>query len=111
MDCPPATRIRILLQRRYVSSQDKTDQAQMTTVRKSEMAFSKPDARRRKQRDEEVTVFGRADHVRAQQVETGLPVAELCRKLGISEQTFYISKKRCVGWSASASVPAELVGR
>jgi putative transposase len=24
-----------------------------------------------------------------QQVEHGLPVAELCRKLGISEQTFY----------------------
>ena len=29
-----------------------------------------------------------------QQVEYGLPVAELCRKLGISEQTFYRWKKK-----------------
>jgi len=29
-----------------------------------------------------------------QQAEYGLPVAELCRKLGISEQTFYRWKKK-----------------
>jgi putative transposase len=29
-----------------------------------------------------------------QQVEHGLPVAKLCRKLGISEQTFYRWKKK-----------------
>ena len=27
------------------------------------------------------------------QVEAGVPVAELCRKMGISEQTFYTWKK------------------
>jgi len=29
-----------------------------------------------------------------QQVEHGLPVAERCRKLGVSEQTFYRWKKK-----------------
>ena len=31
------------------------------------------------------------------QAESGAPVAELCRKLGISEQTFYVWKKRYAG--------------
>jgi putative transposase len=31
------------------------------------------------------------------QVDAGVPVAELCRKLGISEQTFYSWKKKYVG--------------
>jgi putative transposase len=31
------------------------------------------------------------------QVEQGTPAAELCRKLGISEQTFYTWKKRFAG--------------
>jgi putative transposase len=31
------------------------------------------------------------------QVEQGTPAAELCRKLGISEQTFYTWKKKYVG--------------
>jgi putative transposase len=31
------------------------------------------------------------------QVETGVPVAEICRKLGISEQTFYLWKKKYGG--------------
>jgi len=31
------------------------------------------------------------------QVELGLPVAELCRKMGISEQTFYVWKKKYAG--------------
>ena len=34
------------------------------------------------------------------QVETGIPVAELCRKMGISEQTFYVWKKRYAGMGA-----------
>jgi putative transposase len=28
------------------------------------------------------------------QVDAGVPVGELCRKLGISEQTFYVWKKK-----------------
>jgi putative transposase len=31
------------------------------------------------------------------QAETGTPVAEICRKLGISEQTFYRWKKKFAG--------------
>ena len=31
------------------------------------------------------------------QVDQGTPVAELCRKLGISEQTFYTWKKKYAG--------------
>jgi putative transposase len=31
------------------------------------------------------------------QVEAGTPVAEVCRKLGISEQTFYRWKRRFTG--------------
>ena len=31
------------------------------------------------------------------QVEQGTPAAEVCRKLGISEQTFYTWKKRFAG--------------
>ena len=31
------------------------------------------------------------------QVEAGVPVAEPCRKLGISEQTFYVWKKKYAG--------------
>lgn len=34
------------------------------------------------------------------QVETGVPVSELCRKLGISEQTFYTWKKKYGGMGA-----------
>jgi len=35
------------------------------------------------------------------QVELGLPVAELCRKMGISEQTFYVWKKKYAGMGIS----------
>jgi putative transposase len=35
------------------------------------------------------------------QVDTGVPVGELCRKLGISEQTFYVWKKKYGGMGAS----------
>jgi putative transposase len=31
------------------------------------------------------------------QVEAGTPVAQLCRKMGISEQTFYVWKRRFAG--------------
>jgi putative transposase len=31
------------------------------------------------------------------QAEAGTPVKELCRKLGVSEQTFYVWKKRYAG--------------
>jgi len=34
------------------------------------------------------------------QVEAGVPVSELCRKLGISEQTFYVWKKKYGGMGA-----------
>ena len=33
-----------------------------------------------------------------QQAETGVAVAEVCRKLGISEATFYNWKKNSAGW-------------
>ena len=35
------------------------------------------------------------------QVEAGAPVAELCRKLGISEPTFYTWKKKYAGLGVS----------
>jgi putative transposase len=35
------------------------------------------------------------------QVEQGTPATELCRKLGISEQTFYTWKKRFAGMGVS----------
>jgi putative transposase len=35
------------------------------------------------------------------QVDTGVPVGELCRKLGISEQTFYVWKKKYGGMGAT----------
>ena len=31
------------------------------------------------------------------QAEVGVPVAELCRKMGVSEQTFYVWKKKYAG--------------
>ena len=35
------------------------------------------------------------------QVEQGTPAAELCRKMGVSEQTFYTWKKRFAGMGVS----------
>ena len=35
------------------------------------------------------------------QVEQGTPVTELCRKLGVSETTFYLWKKRYAGMSVA----------
>jgi hypothetical protein len=38
---------------------------------------------------EEVERYGRADRVRLKQAELGTPVEEVCRKMGISDATFY----------------------
>jgi len=35
------------------------------------------------------------------QAEAGVPVVEVCRRVGITEQTFYRWKKKFVGWSGS----------
>jgi putative transposase len=35
------------------------------------------------------------------QVEQGTPAVELCRKMGVSEQTFYTWKKRFAGMGAA----------
>jgi hypothetical protein len=32
------------------------------------------------------------------EVEVGTPAAEICRKLGVSEQTFYRWKRNLLGW-------------
>jgi putative transposase len=37
------------------------------------------------------------------QAELGMPVAELIRQVGISEQTFYRWKKQYPGWSRARS--------
>jgi len=42
---------------------------------------------------EKIEVHGVSDRVCVQQAETGVTVAEVCRKLGISEATFYSWKK------------------
>ena len=43
--------------------------------------------------DEEVTVHGQQIAFALQQAETGTPVEEVCRKLGISQATFFRWKK------------------
>jgi putative transposase len=45
----------------------------------------------------EETVHGGADDRRLKQAEVGVPVAEVIRKAGISEQTFYRWKARYAG--------------
>ena len=50
----------------------------------------------RRASDEEVENFGGAN---LKQVEFGVAVAELCRNLGVSEQTFYTWKKKYGGRS------------
>ena len=47
--------------------------------------------------DAEVEVQRRADRLHLRQAEAGTPVKALCRKLGISEQTFYLWKKKYAG--------------
>ncbi len=51
--------------------------------------------------DEEVTVFGRADHRHPEGAGGGLPVAELCRKHGMSEASFYTWKAKYGGLDVS----------
>ena len=46
---------------------------------------------------EEIEVFGRANHLRAAAAETGKSVSEVCRKMGISENTFYRWKRKFFG--------------
>lgn len=46
---------------------------------------------------EEEAIFCGADIAVMKQAEAGVPVAELIRKVGISEQTFYRWKKQYVG--------------
>jgi len=54
---------------------------------------------RKDESDAEVTVSEEHIAYALRQVEQGTPVAELCRKLGISEQTFYT---RAGGWKGSS---------
>ena len=46
-----------------------------------------------------------------QQAESGVTVAEVCRKLGISEATFYSWKKKYSGLGPVGAAPAAAVGR
>jgi putative transposase len=46
---------------------------------------------------EETTVYGRADILCAEQSEMGIPVVDVCRKIGIIEQTFYQWKNKYTG--------------
>ena len=46
---------------------------------------------------EEVPVHRRANCLALRQAESGTTVPEVCRKMGISEQTFYRWKKKYVG--------------
>lgn len=50
---------------------------------------------------EETALFGRADRRGPAAVESGVPVGDLCRQVGISEQTFYRWKKRYGGRAPS----------
>jgi putative transposase len=47
--------------------------------------------------DEEEALFCGADRWRVEQAQVGVPVAEVIRKAGISEQTFYRWKAKYVG--------------
>ncbi len=48
---------------------------------------------REEQSCEEEQVYRGADFLRVEQAETGTPVAEVIRRMGISEQTFYRWRK------------------
>ncbi|CAD7714550.1 hypothetical protein LMG31886_10820 [Xanthomonas hydrangeae] len=37
------------------------------------------------------------------QVELGMSVGEVCRKMGIAEATFYVWRKKYVGWDHPSS--------
>jgi hypothetical protein len=55
------------------------------------LLFLKEGARKRKRYTDEQIAFA------LRQAETGTPVEEICRKLGVSEPTFYRWKKQFVG--------------
>ena len=44
--------------------------------------------------DEEVKIYEAADRVCLRQAEGGASVRDVCRKLGVSEQAFYLWKKK-----------------
>jgi putative transposase len=46
---------------------------------------------------ESIEVFGGADRLRAEQAEDGTAIGEVCRKVGISEATFYNWRKKYAG--------------
>lgn len=52
-------------------------------------------------RHEEVQVHGRADRVRAAPADTGVSIDEVCRKVGVSQTTFYAWKKKYAGVGVS----------
>ena len=45
------------------------------------------------------------------QAESGTPVAEVCRKMGITEQTFYKWKRRLAGMGDRGADATATVGR
>ena len=47
----------------------------------------------------------------SQQAESGVTVAEVCRKLGISEATFYSWKKKYSGLGPGRATPLTAAGR
>ena len=46
------------------------------------------------QNDEGITVLGRPEGVHSQEGADGIPVADICRKAGISQATFFNWKKK-----------------
>jgi len=55
------------------------------------------DTRRRRVRHEEEQIHRGADRIALHQAQTGTSVEEVCRKLGISQATFYAWKKKFGG--------------
>ena len=52
-------------------------------------------ARRAQRRSkEEVEIFRRTDRVRTRLTESGIPVVDVCRQIGVSEATYYTWKKK-----------------
>lgn len=55
---------------------------------------------RKEDQHEEKPVYGEQIAYALHEVEVGTAVAEICRKLGVSEQTFYRWKKKFMGWES-----------
>ena len=45
------------------------------------------------------------------QAEGGTPVVEVCRRLGVSEQTFYRWKRKFAAWTSGAGVSDPVASR